>query len=751
MSLWTDWSRRMSTLFHRGREERELGEEMSFHLDMLARRLEEQGQSPDEAHRRARVSFGGVMQAQENTREARGTMMLEDLMRDASYAARQLLAHPVFTLIVTITLALGIGATTAIFSTVDHVLLRPAPFDRPGELVVMWGTDRASGTTREPVSWPDITDFRTRSKTVGAVAGFVAIQVNLTAQGTEPTRATAIAATGNIFSVLGVRPLRGRVFSPEDDRPGGPAIAVVSEAAWRGRFNGDPAIIGTTILIDEVSTQIVGVLPAGADFGIDQMYAQAAYHPPYLVEGGVDIWVPVRATEQEFPRDTHPFVAIGRLASGASTITAQQELDVIAADVERNHRANTARGVHIESLDQVVFGESRPLLRILLAAVVLLLVVSAVNVANLLLARGTARVREVALRGALGASSSRLTRQFIAEGVVLVLLGTIAGVGLAFGALRVLRAYGPADVPRLLDTTLDGRALAVTLAVAAVVGLVFGLVPVITALREDTMAVLKGEAGTISMSRRGQRLRNGLVTAQIALCVALAVCASLVTRSFSAVLQVDPGFASAGVMKAQYQLPGSRYPRDFSKFPDFQEINEFTDRLLARIQEIPGIEAAGIAASHPLDVGFTNSWRVVGREEEEGRDWPEISVRIVSAGYFDAMGLAKRRGRLFEAGDNVHGPGVALINETAARRFFAEQDPIGQEISFWGRRRRIIGVVGDERIHGLTSAAPPATYVPLTQAPSNTGAVLVRSDRDAGQLAAEMRRDIGDLDQQLAV
>jgi predicted permease len=273
---------------------------------------------------------------------------------------------------------------------------------------------------------------------------------------------------------------------------------------------------------------------------------------------------------------------------------------------------------------------------------------------------------------------------------------------------------------------------------------------VVTALRDDTMAVLKGEAGTQSMSRRGLQLRNGLVTAQIALCVALAVCAGLVARSFSAVMRVDPGFSSAGVMKAQYQLPESRYPRDFSKFPNFVEISQFTDRLLARMQEVPGVDAVGIAAAHPLDVGFTNSWSVVGREAE-AQNWPEISVRIVSSGYFDAMQLARVGGRLFEAGDNAGAPPVALINETAARRFFEGRDPIGQQLSFWGLPRRIIGVVGDERIHGLTSPAPAATYIPVHQAPPNAGVLLVRSDRDPTQLASDMRRAIVAVDPQLAV
>ena len=750
MSVWRDTRHRLGALLHRRRDDRELQDEVAFHLDMLAQRFEREGHAPAEARRRALASFGGTQGLRDDLQEARGTLVVEDLLRDARFAVRQLAARPSFTLIVTVTLALGIGATSAIFSTVDHVLLRPAPFPRPAELVMLWGTDRQSGTTREPVSWPDLVDFRARSRTTGAVAGIVASPVNLTRPGAEPVRVTAIRTTASLFDVLGLRPVAGRTFSETEDRPGGARVAVLGEAAWRSRFGADPGIVGRTILLDDVSTQVIGVLAAGADFGVDQMHAHAAYHGPYPTEGEVDLWLPLQASEDQLPRDTHPILAIARLAAGQPPSAAQREFDDISADLERMYRANTARGVHVEPLDEVVFGESRPLLRVLLAAVALLLLVAAVNVANLLLARGTARVREVALRGALGASSRRLSRQFIAEGAVLVALGTIAGIAVAFGALRLLRAWGPADVPRLQATTLDLRALMVTFAVAAVVGLVFGLVPVVSAVRADTMAVLKGEAGAMRMSRGGVRLRDLLVVAQLALCVALAVCAGLVTRSFAAVLRVDPGFTAGGVVKAQYQLPGSRYPRDYARFPDWPEINQFNDRLVARARAIPGVNAAGIAAAHPLDVGFTNSWQVVGREEES-RGWPEISVRIVSPGYFETMGLTNIAGRLIGDGDNGAAAPVALINETAAKRYFATQDPVGQEIRFWGVRRRIVGVVRDERIHGLTTAAPPATYVPLAQAPPDAGVLLVRSDRDPAQLVSEVRRAIADVDPQLAV
>lgn len=750
MTLTSDLKRRMEALLNSGREDRESGEEMQFHLDMLAQRFEKEGASPEEARRRAHAHFGAARGVRDDVREARGTLVLDDLGRDMRFAVRQLVAHPVFTVVVTVTLALGIGATSAIFSVLDHVLLRPAPFTAPDRLVMLWGTDSTSGTTREPISWPDLVDFREKARTISAAAAVIGTQVSLTAPGAEPARATAVAATGNTFSTLGVRPLLGRLFGEADDVQGGPSVAVIGEALWRGRFNADPAIVGRTISIDEVSTEVIGVLPNGVDYGIDQMNARAAYHAPYSPDGPVDVWVPLRADPRQFPRSTHPLLAFGRLTTGATVAAAQSDLTAIAAELERAYPENVARSAHVESFDDVVLGESRPLIRVLLAAVALLLVVATVNVANLLLARGASRIREVALRGALGASSQRLTRQFIAEGGVLVLLGTAAGLASAFGVLRLLRTYGPADVPRLANATLDARAVLVTLGIAAIVGIVFGLMPVVTAFRDDTMAVLKGEGAQGGMSRRGTSLRNGLVVAQLALCVALAICATLVTRSLSAVMRVDPGFASGGVLKAQYQLPGNRYPRNFSQFPNFVAIAQFNERLLEKARTIPGVEAAAIAGAHPMDAGFTNSWSVLGREAE-ARSWPEISVRSVSPGYFETMGLTTVSGRTFGDGDGATAPPVALINETTARKYFPNGDPIGQRLAFWGIPRLIIGVVRDERIHGLTAPAPPATYIPLSQAPGNAGVLLLRGSGDPATLATAARTAIAAIDPQLAV
>ncbi len=750
MSALTGILQRIRAAFRGGVADREHLDEVQFHLDMLTKRHMERGLSSDEARRRALVEFGGRGDVREAAREARGGAFIDDALRDPKHALRQLRSVPAFTLTTIATIGLAIGAATTVFGVSDHVLLRGMPFPDGDRLVMVWETDRNSGTSREPGSLPDLLDMRARMRTVSSLDAVVGAVGTLNLPGAEPERISAVNVTHGFFETMGVRPIRGRTFTEAEATPGGPQVALISESVWRSRFGAADSIVGAVVPLNEVSTQVIGVMPDDADFGLDQVHDRAAYHATYEGTGNVDAWLPLQAGPQQLPRETHPLLLIGRLAPGAGLEAAADEFTAITADLERQYPSNTARGAFIEPLDDVIFGESRPLLRLLAAAVVLLVLVAAVNVANLLLARGTARAREVALRGALGATPRRLARQFTAEAAVLMTLGAAVGMGVAWAALRVVRAVGPADVPRLNEAQLDARGIAAALVVAAIIGAIFSLLPALTAFRDDPMAVLKGEAGTTTMTARGRRLRDALVVGELALCVALAVCATLVARSFNAVLAVDPGFTASGVVKAQYELPPARYPRNFARFPNFTEINQFSDRLLTAARSLPGVDAAAIAAAHPLDEGFTNSWQVVGRESESA-NWPEISVRIVSQGYSETMGLAVRSGRTFTAGDDGASPPVALINETAAKRFFASQDPIGQQIRFWGMRRLVVGVVADERIHGVASAVPPATYVPLRQAPAASGVLLVRSTRDPAAMLATVRRVVTSVDPQLAV
>ena len=398
----------------------------------------------------------------------------------------------------------------------------------------------------------------------------------------------------------------------------------------------------------------------------------------------------------------------------------------------------------------MAFGPVQPVLILLVAAVFLVLLVACVNVANLLLARGARRAREVAMRSALGAGMGRLGRQFMAETVLLTLLGAAGGVGVAVLGLKGLLALVPAEVPRVGEIGIDLRVLVATLTLSVVVGLGFGLVPTLQSLRLDVMSHVKGEGMSGTGSPKRHRIRNVLVATELALSVMLVLSAGLLIRSFSSVMQVDPGFKPAGLLKAEYQLPAARYPRDYSRFPNWPEITGFTRSVLERAAAIPGVTAAAMASSHPLDRGFTNSWGIVGRNNT-GERLPEISLRQVTPGYFEMMGSRVIQGRLLQESDGPDQPPVGVINQTVARRYFADQDPVGQEIRFWGIQRRIVGVVSDEKIHGLTEDTPPAVYVSLFQAPSQNGVVLVRTVQDPAGLANQVRQAIWSVDRELAV
>jgi putative ABC transport system permease protein len=682
---------------------------------------------------------------------------MHSLVQDLRYALRLHASDPGFAAVAIFTLALGIGANTAIFSVVDGVLLRRAPVADLDRLAMVWETDRNSGTTREPASVPDYLDFKERSRTFETLGGLIAAELNLTPASGEPVRLAGLRVSHDLLPMLGLDPIVGRHFTRDEDRANGPHVALISESLWERSLGGDRGVVGSTIRLNERPYTIVGVVPDAADFGVLQILTRAAYSRSFADRGTrvrVDVWAPLQPNPESSPRETHPLFVLGRLAPSATHAAAQQEMTAITADLERAYRAaNDGRGAFIEPMREVVFGPVRPALLVLLGAVGLVLLVACVNVANLLLARGAARGREIAVRMALGASAGRLARQLLTETVVLTLVAAAAGVGLAVAGLRALLAIAPSDVPRLSAVALDLRVLAVTLGVSIAVGLAFGIVPLMQAWRVDPQTALKGDIGRAGSAGRGRsRLRGALVVAELSLAVVLLAGAGLLIKSFWRLQQVDAGFTANGVLKAEYQLPGSRYPVNFRRWPDFKEMHAFTDRLLRRAAALPGADASAIAGNHPLDHGFTNSFVVVGREAE-ARGWPEISLRRVTPGYFRTVGLRLVRGRLLRDSDTTTAATVALINEAAAHRFFPTADPIGARIAFWGAARTIVGVVANEKFHGLAEAPPLAAYVPLAQAPSANGAgvLLLRTDGDPAALASAARAAIRDVDPALAV
>jgi putative ABC transport system permease protein len=444
----------------------------------------------------------------------------------------------------------------------------------------------------------------------------------------------------------------------------------------------------------------------------------------------------MRPTAEAYPRQTHPFLTLGRLAPGADPETAQEELSAIAADLEATYPENEARGVNLEAYSDVVFGPVRSALLLLLGAVALVLLVACANVANLLLAESSVRMREVAVRQAFGASDGLIRRQFLVESLLLTGLGTVAGVALAYGGLDLMVAFAPDDLPRLSSAELDLRVLAFTAGLGGAVAVLFGLLPSIQSRGLDLQGILKGQGSTRGTEGRAvRRYRSGLVVAEIALAVALVVGAGILVRSFWELQAVDLGFGTAGILKAEYELPSSQY----SGLP---EINDFHQRFLERARQIPGVEAAAVAAQHPLDPGFTNSFTIVGREAQS-RDHPEIRTRFISPGYLDVVRLPLLEGRAIEDGDLPDGPKVGVINQTAASRYFGDAGAVGQEMRFWGQTWR---VMGDERFRGPDRENEPAIYVSTSQLPWPRVTVLLRSDLDAPALTVEAGRILRELD-----
>jgi putative ABC transport system permease protein len=677
------------------------------------------------------------------------------MLADLRYAVRSFLKTPILTAVIVATLALGIGANTAIFSVVDAVLLRPTPVHDIDKLAVVWETDRNTGTTREPSSLPDYLDFKTRTRAFERLAAMMTGEVNLTPGTGDPVRLPLLRMSADALPMLGLRPLLGRAFTAEEDRAGGADVVLISESLWARSFERRESAIGQILRLDDRPYMIVGVMRDGADFGVLQILSAAAYSRGFADRGmktSVDLWMPLQGDVQALPRSTHPIFVLGRLAPDATMAGAEAEMTAVAADLERAFPENTARGVHIEPLESVVFGPVRPALLLLLGAVALVLLVACVNVANLLLARASARAHEAAIRAALGATQGRIARHVLAETLVLSLTAAAAGVGLAYVSVRVLVFVAPADVPRLSLATIDIRVLLITLAVAMLAGFAFSLLPMVQVRRLNLQSSLAGSSGRGSAAPSRSRVRGILVVAELAMAVVLVCGAALLIRSFWTLQRVDLGFAAEGVLKAEYQLPPSRYPVDFRRWPDFTEQHAFNTALLQRAATLPGVSAAAIAGNHPLDPGFTNSFTIVGREAE-ARTWPEISIRRVSPSYFETVDLKLLNGRSFRDSDTTAAPPVAIINAAAARQFFPGREPLGAHISFWGASRLIVGVVADERFHGVAEAGPIAAYTPIAQTPSANGAgvLLLRTTTAPGTLALAATAAVHDVDPGLAV
>ncbi len=673
-------------------------------------------------------------------RRRAGTWSLDIVARDVRHAVRALAATPGFTAIAVLILALGIGANTAIFSLVSATMLRPLPFESPERLVMAWDDLRpVGGPPRTEPTPADFVAWRDASHSFDQLALYLPVSYNLTGGG-EPERLAGVRTTTNLFATLGLQPVLGRTFVPDDEGPDALPVAVVSTSLWQQRFGADPGLVGRTITLDGLQRTVVGIVPP--DFRFPNEDAA--------------VWVPAAFSPDELAsRGNYSYYVLGRLKAGVTPAAAEAELAAISLAARPPATAPGAPrplGVNVTDLkEQLTYrSHTRPTAYVLLAAVAALLLITCANMANLLLARGARRFREIAIRKALGAGTGRVLRQLLTESAVLAVVGVAVGIALSVLSFRYLGRLVPGVLPDAMRLGLDWRVLVFAIALAAVSVLLFGIGPALLAARRDFGAVLRSGAATTAAA--GGRLRSALVVAEITITVVLLAVAGLLLRSYSAVLAVDPGFRSDHLLIAETVLSPTQYGELTTR-------SEFYRRVLERVRALPGVTDAGYTNNAPLMFrGGRLYVRVEGRPPPRPEDAQKqvISDRVVTPGYFETLGVPLLKGRLIESRDDASTPSVMLINETMAKQLFPGEDPLGKRVRFgpegadspWNT---IIGVVGDVRQMGLDVAADPELYLAAAQTDTPLAFfwpkhLLVRTQADPMALAGSLRRAVWDVD-----
>ena len=660
---------------------------------------------------------------------------MDTLRQDLRYAIRRLTKSPGFTAVAVLTLALGIGANTAIFSVVNGVLLKPLPFAQPAQLVGIFHMWEGRRTT---MSGPNFWDLKKQSRTLADAAAFSRDRMILTGQG-EPVRLDGTEVTGSFFDVLGARPLWGRTFREDDNEPGKPRIVVLSYGLWQQRFGGRPDAIGKKIMLNGVSTEIVGVMPAGFAFPTGRVLWTPIEYSTNFITGQRGAWY---------------LTAIGRARNGIPPEQVTAEVETIGKQLAAKYPdANAGLDFTAVPLLEAMVGDIRRAVLMLLGAVGFVLLIACVNVANLLLARAAARESEMAVRTALGAGRGRLVRQLLTESVMLGLLG--AGFGLLFAVwgVEILIGMQPQGIPRLDDVSVDRTVVIFAVSLAVLTGLVFGLVPAMQSTRGGVAGTLKESGRGALTSRSGSRVRSALVIAEMALAVMLLAGAGLLIRSFTRLAAVDPGFRVEPALTFELSLPDSRYEQEPQQVM-------FFDQLLPRLKSIPGVRSAGGILSLPLSgTSMVLNFMVAGRPPVPPAQQPAMQVRVATPEYFSTIGIPLRRGRLFSDQDREGSPPVVLITEAAVKQYFPNEEPIGKKITLgWGRGPgtpraggEVIGIIGDVKDAGLNEADPPQLYLPYRQWPVQGMALVLKTSVPPASVADAARREVYAVDPSLPV
>ncbi|HKQ74354.1 MAG TPA: ABC transporter permease [Blastocatellia bacterium] len=655
--------------------------------------------------------------------------------QDLRYGARMLLKKPGFTLIAVLTLALGIGANTAIFSVVNGVLLKPLPYREPEQLIRVF--ERSRTQPKFPMSGGNFQDYRDQNSTLSGLALYTRQDLELS-QDDKPERLAALRVSAGFFELLGARPLLGREFRREDELPDNNQVVILSHGLWKRRFNSDPGVIGRVVTLLGRPFTIVGVAPPGLQ------HVGGDYRSMPHGES-VDAWWPV-ALRPQAGRGAHFLNAVGRLKSGVSVAQAEADFTVIAERLAQQF-PNTNQGwrIAIQPLQEEIAGRARTTLLALFGAVFFVLLIACVNVANLLLARATTREREIAVRAAVGAGRGRIVRQLLTESLLLAMVGGVAGIMLAQWAIDALKTLGPEQLPRLQAVSIDGRILLFTLGVTLLTGVLFGLAPALQAGQVNLNELLK-EGGRGGGGQR-RRLRDALVITEVALALALLVGAGLLIRSFWRLQRVDPGFNPERVLTASLTLPGARYG-------DPSKLAAFHQQLLERVTALPGAQSAGLTSDLPWTGYDENQGPIIEGKTFPPNDGPSARYHYVSPDYFRTIGVPLTAGRFFNADDRRDTQRVVLINRSMAERYWPGESAVGKRIAFSSQPKEsdwfmVVGVVGDVKDFPHSPAAEPAFYWSTTQLPISQFILAVRSGADPLSLLEAVRGEVRALDKDL--
>jgi putative ABC transport system permease protein len=715
----------------------DIDREMRSHVELQTEANIKAGMSPAQAREQALRSFGSLHRALDEAYDVKGGGLFETVMQDARYGARMLAKHKAFTAVAVITLALGIGANTAIFSVVNQLLLRPLPYRNADQIVMLWEVS-PEGRHQNTTSRANYRAWKAQSSSFEQIAAFTDQRLNLTGAG-DPEELSVQLATPDFFKVLGVEPILGRTFLPEDDGPGKEPVAVLSYSLWQRRFGGQTNIIGQPVTLNAVKFTIIGVMPPRFQFHIK--HRSGTGRP-------AELWsilpMPVGPGANERGR----FLSVvARLQSGVSSEQDAAELKTIHARLsEAVPEFNKNYSAEVLPLREQFFGNVRRLLWLMLGAVGFVLLIACANVANLLLSLATSREKEIALRAALGARRVRITRQLLTESLLLALLGSLFGLGFAWLGIKALVAISPSDLVSLQTVGLNVPVLLWTLGISLLTGIIFGLAPAVHISRLNLNDSLKEGGKSESAQASGsRRLRNALVVSEIALAVVLLASAGLLVKSFVRLQQVDRGFNTDNILTMVVRLPDAKYSQD-------PQVVAFFGQALDRVRSLPGVRSAGIINFLPLygGLGSATGFKIAGQPEPPPGQGPSCDVRAADAGYFPTMGIPLLRGRNFSELEQKEARHVILINDALARKYFANEDPIGKRLDvamfdqpFWAE---IVGVVGNVRYDSLIDESPPAVYFPHPDLTYSFMTLVIRTDGEPAAIAPAVQREIRSLD-----